>query len=125
MWSSPHKADRSSSFVLVVVISDSDVDLLHHFLVFGLVQPALVGTFGSRRYDFGGDMYVLLNTPIPLSQMELDIDTVDTLLNELVSDPRVKARVFPSCTLFNHSVDMCFSACIYLLPILRHSLISQ
>ncbi len=108
-WSSPNKATHSSVLVLVVVIEETNMDLLHCFLVFSTIQPMVVGSAFEGCSVFGSDLYLLLNMPILISRMLLDIDSVETLINDLRSDPRVKACVFPTCTLFDISIDMQFS----------------
>ncbi len=68
-WSSLNRADSTSTFVLVVVVHEGDVNLLHRFLVFGSIQPVLVGSVLDRSSSFSSDMYLLLNMPLPISQM--------------------------------------------------------
>lgn len=77
-WSSLNKATRSSILMLIVVIEETDMDLLHHFLVFGTIQPMVGGSAFEGCLVFGGDLYLLLNMPFLISHMLLHIDTVDT-----------------------------------------------
>lgn len=105
-WSSPLKYSPGSTLILTVQIEECNVDLLHRFLVFGSIRPAIVGSSDDAGTAFTGDLFVLMKTVFSIERLRQDIDTIDTLLCNLRYDPQVKARVFPVCTLFNDAYDM-------------------
>ncbi|KAK0447507.1 hypothetical protein EV421DRAFT_1900893 [Armillaria borealis] len=96
-WSSPDKSLTDSLLVLSTNIDARCIDVLSKFLVFGSMRPCIAPSYYNLGTYLGGELFVLINSSLPMVQLVLDVHIVTTMLCDLISDPCVIACIHPTC----------------------------